>query len=245
MSTSTDRAPASEQAAAGREPGDGEDAGSTGLFPGDTGTLAEPTRRALLQLLRGPYIHRDLHPRLWPVVVRDEEVLRSRLSDLFLALVLDTERGVAFIRNAAAPEADSIPKVTRATPLSLIDTGLVLLLREHLLQAETLSTRAFIDREEIDDALSVYRPATSTDQAMFERRVAGSVERFKSNSVLLRTAETDRYEISPVLALIFDADQVGRVRTAIDRMIDGSPESPGADGGDGAPVDGSDDEEEI
>ncbi|MCI1749299.1 MAG: DUF4194 domain-containing protein [Acidipropionibacterium sp.] len=136
----------------------------------------------LLQLLRGPYIHRERHPKLWPVVIRDEEILRSRLADLFLSLVVDTERGVAFIRNAVPAEADDIPKVTRSTPLSLIDTGLVLLLRDALLRAETQDTRAFIDRAEIDDALSVYRPATSTDEAMFERRVSSAVERFKANS---------------------------------------------------------------
>jgi hypothetical protein len=192
----------------------------TGLFPGDTGTLEESTRRVLLQLLRGPYIHRERHPKLWPVVIRDEEILRSRLADLFLSLVVDTERGVAFIRNAVPAEADDIPKVTRSTPLSLIDTGLVLLLRDALLRAETQDTRAFIDRAEIDDALSVYRPATSTDEAMFERRVSSAVERFKANSVLLSTAEPDRFEISPVLALIFDADQVATVREAIDRLLD-------------------------
>lgn len=202
------------------EGGTEAEAAAPGLFPGDTGTLTEATRRVLLQLLRGPYIHRDRHPKLWPVVIRDEEVLRSRLADLFLALVVDTERGVAFIRNAEPAQADEIPKVTRSTPLSLIDTGLVLLLRDALLRAETQDTRAFIDRAEIDDALSVYRPATSTDRAGFERRVNSSVERFKSNSVLLPTAEEDRFEISPVLALIFDADEVATVRDAIERLLD-------------------------
>ncbi len=205
------------------DPGTSEP-GRPGLFPGDTGTLEEATRRVLLQLLRGPYIHRERHPRLWPVVIRDEEILRSRLADLFLTLVVDTDRGVAFIRNAEPAQSDDIPKVTRSTPLSLLDTGLVLLLRDALLRAETQDSRAFIDRSEIDDALSVYRPATSTDQAMFERRVNTAVERFKTNSVLLSTAEPDRFEISPVLALIFDADEVATVRGAIDRLLDdGSP----------------------
>lgn len=202
-----------------RDTADDAAAVSAGLFPGDTGTLAEATRRVLLQLLRGPYIHRERHPKLWPVVIRDEQVLRSRLADLFLTLVVDIDRGVAFIRNAEPAQADDIPKVTRSTPLSLIDTGLVLLLRDALLRAETQDSRAFIDRGEIDDALSVYRPATSTDKAMFERRVNTSVERFKSNSVLLPTAEEDRFEISPVLALIFDADEVSTVRDAIDRLL--------------------------
>jgi hypothetical protein len=38
--------------------------------------------------------------------------------------------------------------------------------------------------------------------------------------VLLSTAEPERFEISPVLALIFDADQVATVREAIDRLLD-------------------------
>lgn len=241
-------------APAGPAAGESPDVASrpSSLFPGDTGVLAEPTRRALLQLLRGPYIHRERHPKLWPVVIRDQEILASRLSDLFLCLTVDTDRGVAFIRNADARHSDDLPKVTRSTPLSLLDTCLVLLLRDTLLRAETQDSRAFIDRAEIDDAMSVYRPATFTDEAMFDRRVSTAVERFKSNSVLLSTAEEERFEISPVLALIFDANEVSTVRQAIDRLA--NPASPAATSGvtgrpgddtDGDDTDGDDEDEGV
>ncbi|MDN6021696.1 MAG: DUF4194 domain-containing protein, partial [Acidipropionibacterium jensenii] len=154
-------------------------------------------------------------------------------------------RGGAFNSNAAASHSDDLPKVTRSTPLSLLDTCLVLLLRDALLRAETQDSRAFIDRAEIDDAMSVYRPVTFTDEAMFDRRVSTAVERFKSNSVLLSTAEEERFEISPVLALIFDANEVSTVRQAIDRLA--NPPSSTATSGDtdGDDADGTVEDEGV
>ena len=66
----------------------------------------------------------------------------------------------------------------------------------------------FVGRDEIDDHLGVYAAASSTDRVTFAKRVNASVEKLKKNSVLLSSAEEGRYEISPILAMVFDADQV-------------------------------------
>ena len=39
------------------------------LYPGDTGMLPEPARRALVQLLSGPSLEGRRHPRLWPALL--------------------------------------------------------------------------------------------------------------------------------------------------------------------------------
>src|SRR5699024_9738543 len=62
---------------------------AAGLYPGDRGDLEYETRRALVQLLKGPLITAAKHPAIWRTTVRDEAVLRSRLSEVFLDLVLD------------------------------------------------------------------------------------------------------------------------------------------------------------
>jgi hypothetical protein len=69
---------------------------SESRFEGDTGTLPVPARRVLVRLLQGPSLDARRHEKLWNLLKRHEEVLRSRLYDLFLELVLDNQSRVAF-----------------------------------------------------------------------------------------------------------------------------------------------------
>ena len=79
-----------------------------GTFAGDNGQLPLETRRVLVQLLLGPSIDATRQRHLWPVLLRDEAVLRSRLHDLFLELVVDTDHNVhtpRLIRESATSHA--------------------------------------------------------------------------------------------------------------------------------------------
>ena len=69
-----------------------------GHYPGDTGELDLETRRAFVQLLKGPLVTAAKHPEVWRAVIRDERLLRSRLADVFLDLVIDDENELAFTR---------------------------------------------------------------------------------------------------------------------------------------------------
>lgn len=206
-------------APAASEPADPAVAGP--LTDGDHGRLPDGTRRALVQLLRGPYVNRARHPRLWPSLVADEGAIRERLGDLFLELVLDRDAGLAFVRNMTSAEAD-LPRVIRSTPLTLIDTVIVLFLRDRLLRAAASDRRVFVGRDEIDDATSVYRTAGDADAVGFARRVNASVEKLKNANVLLGTGEEERYEISPILGMVFDADEVLAVTAELHALV-GSP----------------------
>lgn len=198
--------------------GPGDDRGDGAqLFPGDAGILSDDVRRVLVQLLQGPYVSRAGHPRPWTALLTHEDVVRSRLGDLFLELVMDREAGFAFIRKVT-PEGIDVPGVVRTSRLTLIDTALLLHLRDRLLRAEAQDTRVIVGREEIEDHLSVYRATSGTDPATFTKRVNASVEKMKKNSVLRSTAATDRYEISPILALVFGADEVLAVTRELRRL---------------------------
>lgn len=199
-------------------PAAGNDLGELGnvnaLYSGDPGTQPDEVRRVLLQLLRGPYVSRQTHAKVWPVLLRHEQTVRSRLADLFVDLVIDDERGVAFTRNIEVDGVE-VPRPLRALPLTLVDTALLLHLREALLRSDDPSGRAFVGGDEINDWLVAYRPATSTDLVTFERRVRAAVQKMKDHSMLLGTSEDDRYEISPVLALVFGVDEVAAVTRAL------------------------------
>lgn len=197
---------------------DSPDDVGTALFAGDPGELSEMTRRALVQLLRGPYVSRRRHPKLWPALLADEDVVRRRLGDLFLELILEPELEVAFVRNLEAEEL-TLPRVIRSSRLTLLDTALVLFLRGELLRAEAGDGRVIVGRQDIDDQLQVYRPTTSTDDAGFARRINSAVAKMNDNSILISTAEEGRFEISPVLGMVFNADEVLSVTAELKRLL--------------------------
>lgn len=179
-----------------------------GLYPGDTGELRLDTRRALVRLLSGPSLDGERHSKLWPVLLQDEAIIRSRLADLFLELVLDRDQRVAFTRQAAVGEIDA-PILLRTAPLTFIDSLLLLFLRQELTKAEARGERAVVAVPDALTWLQAYEPGASTDHAGFEKKVNAAIEKMKKANVLqkLRGSE-DRYEVSPALKLLFPAEEI-------------------------------------
>ena len=110
------------------------------VFPGDTGRIPHETRRVLVQLLLGPAVDGRRQSNLWSVLLRDETVIRERLHELFLELVIDYDQKVAFTRQVAADDTD-IPILLRRAHLTFLESVLILFLRQRLTQAD-LTTRA-------------------------------------------------------------------------------------------------------
>ena len=191
------------------------------LFVNDTGELPLDTRRVLVQLLSGPSLEGRRHPRLWPVLLRDEQVIRRRLAELFLELVLDRDVQVAFTSQVAAEELD-IPILLRRAQLTFVDSVLLLFLRQRLTQAESHGERAVIARDEMVENLMPYERAASTDRAGFSKRVNASVEKLKKHNILqkLRASE-DRFEIAPTLKLLFSAEEIIALTALYERMAAG------------------------
>lgn len=203
-------------------PAHADDAQPAGvLFVNDTGELPLDTRRVLVQLLSGPSLEGRRHPRLWPVLLRDEQVIRRRLAELFLELVLDRDLQVAFTSQVAAEELD-IPILLRRAQLTFIDSVLLLFLRQRLTQADSHGERAVIARDEMVENLTPYERAASTDRAGFSKRVNASIEKLKKHNILqkLRASE-DRFEIAPTLKLLFSAEEIIALTALYDRMAAG------------------------
>ncbi|WP_371180797.1 DUF4194 domain-containing protein [Xanthomonas sacchari] len=204
----------------------------TGLFSGDSGRLPVDARRALCQLLSGPSVDAQRHSRLWPALLRSEPGIRSALADLFLELVLDREAGIAFTRQADTGELET-PVLLRSAPLTFIDSVLLLHLRQQLAEADARGVRAVVEEAQLSDALAVYEKNLSTDRAGFLRRVANAVQKMKDNHVLTRLrGESERYEVSPALKLLFSAEDVAAL-AQVYRELREAPES--ADDSDIAP----------
>ncbi len=200
------------------------------LFAGDTGELTLETRRALAQLLAGPSLDGRRHSKLWPALIRDERLIRGRLNELFLDLVIDRDLQVAFTRRAEVGDLEA-PVLLRVSNLTFLDSVLLLFLRQRLTDADVRGERAVLSEEEMLEHLSVYERAVNTDRAGFKRRSQASIEKIKKHSILQRIrASDDRFEISPTLKLLFSAEEILALTEVYRRMAAGeAAQTPGAE----------------
>jgi hypothetical protein len=190
------------------EPLPSEEEAAGALYLGDKGELAMDTRRVLVQLLSGPSLDGRRHSRLWPVLIRDEALIRRRLADLFLDLVIDMDQQVAFTRQADVGELEA-PILLRRSPLTFIDSVVLLFLRQRLTKADVRSERAVVDAFEIVEHATPYERAVSTDHAGFAKKIHASIEKMKKNNILQKVrGSEERYEITPTLKLLFSAEQI-------------------------------------
>lgn len=184
------------------------DTSASESFAGDRGQLPLETRRVLVHLLQGPCIDGRRQSKLWPVLRRDEGMLRSRLHDLFLELVIDDDQQVAFTRQVFAENIDA-PVLLRKWTLGFLESALLLFLRQRLTQADAEGDRATVSADEMREHLKVFESDANTDRAKFDRQANGAIEKAKKLSLLykLRGGE-DRFEVSPTLKLLFTAEQI-------------------------------------
>lgn len=195
----------------------------TRLWNEDTGELAAESRRVLVQLVKGPYISAERHADSWRVLLTDTAAISARLADMFLELVKDETLGVAFIRNAPV-ESDIAPQVVRTMALTFMDTAMLLYLRRELLRS-TGAQRVFVGKDEVFEHLASYRSADSTDEAGFLKRVNSAWTKMAKHSLVLPSNTEDRFEISPVLRLIFSPEQIQAVENEYRRLAGQSDEA--------------------
>lgn len=190
------------------------------LFAGDNGAMPLDARLALCKLLTGPFIDED-SPH-WPAILREETLLRSRLADVFLDLILDRERRVAFTRQADTGELDT-PVLLRSAPLTYIESVLLLHLREALIDAETRNERAVIDEADLLEHLELFAGAGG-DRVGAHKRISSAIDKMRKNNVLQNIRGADnRYEISPALRLLFTANDVEALGKAYQQLAAGEP----------------------
>ena len=193
---------------------DEDDDDASGLWPGDTGELPFNVRRVLVALFRGPCLRRDRHPKLWRVLLTNEAVIRSRVSDLILDLLLDEEAGVAMLRRAETGDLKA-PSLLHTQRLNFLDSCALLELREKMMRnAGAADERTVVTPEEIAEALKLYDRTAFKDEQAFRRHVSGVVSRLTARRLLLPLRGTSALEVSPTLPRLFTADDVAKLTAA-------------------------------
>jgi hypothetical protein len=184
-------------------------------------TFPFEAKRALVQLLRGPVVTHDAHRQQWSAILAHRTEIERRLADVFLDLVLDEDDGIAFTRPQAAPDDPKLtpPQVLRTETLTFMDTLVVLALRYQLLVA-TPGQRVIVEYDDIVADMDPYRGRYTTDDAGFRRRINASWEKMKKYSLVSAADSPGRFEVSPVLRQLFDADEVALVEAEYRRLLE-------------------------
>ena len=193
---------------------------------GDVRKQRAKPKDALAQLV----LSASRHGNLWTALLSDEDAVRSSLADLFLDLVTDHAAQVAFVRNTSA-DVDA-PKVMRTATLTFLDTALLLHLRQTLLQ-ESGGRKTIVGADEVADQLQVYRGKDNADIAGFSKRINSSWQKMVKYGLLAATSTEGRFEVSPVLRLVFGAEEIAAVQAEYRRLAaevePGSAELPDTD----------------
>lgn len=205
------------------------------LFKDDRGDMPLATRKLLAHLKRGPFLSGRRQPQMWTALLAGEDHIRRHLNNEMLQLVVDYDQELAMVRQVVTEHAD-VPVLLRKQKLAFIDSVMLLQLRERVLAASMEGELAVVTRE---DVFEYTRPFQKDgDDVKFRKRCNAALDRLVGASVLLplRGSE-DRFEVSPILRMIFGAEEVeavSRAYAAIAADAQGAKEPMFEDDGDAA-----------
>ncbi|GAA4396953.1 DUF4194 domain-containing protein [Tsukamurella soli] len=172
-------------------------------FDGDTSRLPNPVCYALQELIAAPHV--SARSRNWAAIEANEEILRSRLSELNLILEINHDTRHAFTRQVS--ESDPRQRnLLRAQSLSLAASVLALFLR--LRHLSSPDETCVVERAEMIDHLVSFRPARDTDEAGFIRKAEAAINQLETRRLIRQVGTTDRYAVHGVIASLLTPEQV-------------------------------------
>lgn len=176
---------------------------SLSLFEGDEGSLSYEQRCALVFLLRHRYVSAEQHPAEWRTIVDARVQLRARLNDMFLDLHVDERAQVAFKRQAVPDGDGRFPTLLHDTAHTREETILLIFLRQRFRSERADGADAVIvDRQELLDAVTRFRPRDANDQSGDARRVSNAIESLQRSGILLKTGDEQRLCVAPVIEVL-------------------------------------------
>ena len=173
-------------------------------------------RRVLVYLMRQGVILAAENLKLFDLLCRYEAEIRRHLAEVYIQLVLDAKKGVAYIINLESIEdeqedenqpLDDFPVLIRKRTLTVYDTLILLILRKYYQERETAGEqKIIIDVERIQSSLIPFIPLTNHD-SKDRKKLNAALEKFIEKKVLtgLR-GEEGRYEITPIIRYVVNAE---------------------------------------
>lgn len=196
------------------------------LFPGDSGTLPAPVRDILVKVMKSRFIDGVRRPDLWRLLLVHEQIVTSRLNDLYLALVLDRDRQVAFTKQVETD--DDFPLLLRQEKaMPALMAVLLLHLREEYDRGEAEGTGIVVDHDHLLDHLVVWKKTDDQDASSFRKRSETAITGLREKGILVGIADK-RYRISGVIVSLFTAEKVQLLTEAFEEIVTAPEDEPQA-----------------
>lgn len=183
----------------------------TELFAGDSGTLDADVRRVLVRLLQRRFLLADRSPAQWRTLLANQQVIESRLHDLFVHLVVDHDRGVAYKRQVRSAELD-VPVLLRDEAYTRAET-LVLVHLRTVFQREQGAGQASarVDVEELEQTALTYFDADDTNVAGHQREIRTAIARLVKDGLVEEESE-GRYRVTPLVEVVLSNERLAELR---------------------------------
>jgi hypothetical protein len=184
------------------------------LFAGDAGALDAAVRRVLVQLLRRKFLTAEKYPAQWRTLLENQQIIESRLHDLFVRLVVDHDRGVAYKQQVRSAELD-VPILLKDDPYNRAET-LVLVHLRTVFQRErgTGESSARVDIEELEQTVLTYFDPDDHNLARGQQEVRTAVQRLATEG-LITEESAGRYRITPLVEVVLSTEKL----TELDRWL--------------------------
>lgn len=200
------------------------------LFDGDTGQLPLVTRRALALLLRSRYVAEADHPAEWRAILADQDVLESRLHDMFLQLVVDRDDEIAY-KTQIRPDGLQIPVLLKEEPYRRVETLMMVFLRGAYRQQRNAGERAaYVDAEDLVEYALSFLAHGETNLAARRKEAENALATLVRERVIVEETE-GRYRVLPIIEVLLPVD---RLQELTRWLREGGVAAPAANGADDA-----------
>lgn len=181
------------------------------LFAGDSGTLDADVRTLLVRLLQRRFLTAEKNRAQWRTLLDNQQLVESRLHDLFVHLVVDHERGVAYKKQVRSAELD-VPVLLRDDAYSRAET-LVLVHLRTVFQRERGAgeTSVRVDVEELEQTALTYFDPDDTNVATRQREIRAAVARLAKDGLIEEESE-GRYRVTPLVEVVLSNERLVELR---------------------------------
>lgn len=196
------------------------------LFAGDRGVLDAEVRRVLVRILQRRFLLAESSPAEWKLLLEHQQMIESRLNDLFVRLVVDHARGVAYKEQVRSDELD-VPILLKDEAYSRAETLVLVYLRTVFQRETTAGTAsARVDVEEVEQTVLTYFSESDGTRASQQRAVRTAIARLDREGIIEEESE-GRYRIGPLIEVVLSAEILRELQRWLDAQTkDAAPPAP-------------------
>lgn len=180
-------------------------------FAGDSGTLDVPVRRVLVQLLRRRFLTAEQSRAQWRTLLENQQVIESRLHDLFIHLVVDHDRGIAYKKQVRSAELD-VPIMLKDDPYSRAETLVLVHLRTVFQREQGAGeSSARVDVEEVEQTVLTFFDPDEKNLAARQTEIRNAVRRLEREGIIQEESE-GRFRVTPLVEVVLSNERLVELR---------------------------------